>query len=641
MTTDETSPLAGTMPATASAATNPSERTADFNRYFATRTHLGNLAFSPDGGHIAYIVNTSGQFNAWQQAVQGGWAAQVTTFEDASVRIVAWAPSGTLVGVADRAGTEQYQVFAIPALGGAVRYFTDRPDVQYEFSADGLAPDGRTLALSANDRVPTDGDILLLDLGSGDMRRVLANGRYNIAVNWSPDGRMVAVADVRSNTNVHLWLLDVATGESREILPHEDECFLVAGPWLPDASGLYLITDRGREYKGIARYSLATETMDWVIAPEWDVEQCVLSQDGRRMLWTVNESGRSQLYVRDEGRDATLRVAGLPLGVIEQLSLTPDGRTAALRINAATAPADIYVLSLGPLAASEPPRLRRLTYGMLGGLEREELTEPELVSYPTFDGRQIPAWLYRPRVATPDRQVPLVLAIHGGPEAQERVEYHAFYQYLVARGFAILAPNIRGSTGYGVSYQRLIYRDWGGAELKDIQAAAEYLRALPWVLPDHIGIYGGSFGGFATLSAVTRLPDYWAAAVDIVGPSNLLTFVRSVPPTWQRMMAAWVGDPEADADLLRARSPLTYVDQVRAPLLILQGANDPRVARAESDQMVERLRSLGREVEYVVFEDEGHGFTKRRNQLRAYRLAAEFFEQHLMTPQTMRRDAAS
>ncbi|HEV2456778.1 MAG TPA: S9 family peptidase [Ktedonobacterales bacterium] len=606
-------------------------RYAEFARYHAVRLHLGNLAFSPDGHQIAYITNTTGQFNIWRQAVTGGWPWQVSTFDRETPRQVLWSGDGDLIGQADTNGSEQYQIFSIPAAGGLVGYFTSRPDVQYEVQPEALAPDGRSLAYSGNDREPTDSDVLIRDLRTGETRRVLANGRYNLAANWSPDGRYLAVVDVRSNTDLHLWLLDAATGEAREALPHEDECFLVPGPWLPDSSGFYVVSDRGRDFKGVARYSLASDEMRWVITHEWDVEAVELGHDGRRLVWAQNESGRSQLYVRDDGGPA-LRVAGLPLGVIEQMRLTPDGRMLAVRINSATAPAEVYVLTLGPLGTQGAPRLRRLTYGMLGGLAPEDLIGPELVSYPTFDGRQIPAWLYRPRGASQLEPAPVVLSIHGGPEAQERVEYRAFYQYLLARGIGILAPNIRGSTGYGTSYQKLIHRDWGGAELKDIEAAAHYLQALPWVRADRIGVYGGSFGGFATLSAVTRLPDYWAAAVDIVGPSNLLTFVRSVPPTWRRLMAAWVGDPDADADLLRERSPITYVDNVKAPLLMLQGANDPRVVKAESDQMVERLRQMGREVEYEVFEDEGHGFVKSTNRLRGFWLAAEFFERHLRAP---------
>ncbi|HEX8730946.1 MAG TPA: prolyl oligopeptidase family serine peptidase [Ktedonobacterales bacterium] len=614
-------------PAAESAPTMPT-RDPEFARYYAVRTHIGPIAFAPDLSQVAYITNTSGQFNIWRQGIGGGWPSQVTTFEDESTRSLIWTPDGEIIGAADHAGGEQYDLFAIPAAGGAVRYLTRQPDAQFELSEEGLSPDGRYLVYSGNDRTPTDGDVLIRDLATGETRRALANGHYNVAVNWSPDGRYVAVMDIRSNTDMRLWLLEAATGEARELLPHDDECYLAPGPWLPDSSGLYLITDRGCEFKGIARYTLANDTMEWVLKPDWDVEQVVLSADGRRLLWTLNESGRSQLHLRDN-EQASLRVSGLPIGVIEYMKLSPDGQTLALRINSATAPAEVYILTLGAVGVVSTPHLRRLTFGMLGGLTPVDLTAPELVRYHTFDGREIPAWLYRPRGASETNPAPLVLSIHGGPEAQERVEYHALYQVLLSRGIGVLAPNIRGSTGYGKAYQKLIHRDWGGAELKDIQAAAEYARSLSWVNPRKLGVYGGSFGGFATLSAVTRLPDYWAAAVDIVGPSNLLTFVRSVPPTWRRMMAAWVGDPEADADLLRERSPISYVEQTRAPLLVLQGANDPRVAQAESDQMVERLRGLGREVEYVVFEDEGHGFTKRANLLRAYALTVDFLERRL------------
>jgi dipeptidyl aminopeptidase/acylaminoacyl peptidase len=225
--------------------------------------------------------------------------------------------------------------------------------------------------------------------------------------------------------------------------------------------------------------------------------------------------------------------------------------------------------------------------------------------------------------------VAAVLSVHGGPESQSRPLYWPLYQYLLSRGIAVLDPNIRGSTGYGKTYQRLIRRDWGGAELEDLRSARDWLSRQGWVDDDRVGVFGGSFGGFAVLSCVTRLPDRWAAAVDIFGPSNLVTFARAVPPTWKRLMAKWVGDPDDDRDLLLERSPITYVDAVRTPLLVIQGATDPRVVKGESDQMVDRLRELGRDVEYVVFEDEGHGFTRRRNEVKALGLAAEFLERKL------------
>src|SRR5690606_30589604 len=263
--------------------------------------------------------------------------------------------------------------------------------------------------------------------------------------------------------------------------------------------------------------------------------------------------------------------------------------------------------------------------------DEADMTRPELIRYPSFD-REIPAFLYRPTGGA--GKLPVLLSIHGGPEAQERPQYlyAGFYQYLASRGIAVLAPNIRGSTGYGKSYQKLIHRDFGGDELRDLEHAAKWLQAQEWVDPARIGVFGGSFGGFATLSCVSRLPEYWACGVDIVGPSNLITFAQSVPPTWRDFMAEWVGDPERDAELLRERSPITYVDQIRAPLLVIQGAKDPRVHRNESEQMVARLRELGREVEYLLFEDEGHGFTKRANNLKAFRAAAEFFERKLLGP---------
>jgi dipeptidyl aminopeptidase/acylaminoacyl peptidase len=266
---------------------------------------------------------------------------------------------------------------------------------------------------------------------------------------------------------------------------------------------------------------------------------------------------------------------------------------------------------------------------MIGGVDPADIIEPDLVHYATFDGKQIPAWLYRP---TGGGKFPVLVSIHGGPEAQERPSYayNGLYQYLLNRGFGILAPNIRGSTGYGISYQKLIHRDWGGAELKDIEQAAIYLRGLDWADANRIAIFGGSFGGFATLSALTRLPEYWAAGVDLVGPSNLVTFVNSVPEFWKFMMKEWVGDAVEDRDFLIERSPITYVEQIRAPMLVIQGAKDPRVVKAESDQMVARIQKAGGDVRYYVDENEGHGTTRRENAIKWMKMVAEYLEAYLL-----------
>jgi dipeptidyl aminopeptidase/acylaminoacyl peptidase len=302
------------------------------------------------------------------------------------------------------------------------------------------------------------------------------------------------------------------------------------------------------------------------------------------------------------------------------MSLSRDGRRLAVLLSTGTRPLNIALLDLGT------GELRWLTDAH--PVSAVATADPALVRFPTHDGRDIPAWLYRP---AGDGLRAVVLSIHGGPEAQERPSYNyaGLYQYLVANGVAVLAPNVRGSTGYGTTYQRLILRDFGGAELGDFAAAARYLHGLDWVDPDRIGVFGGSYGGFAALSCLSRLPEYWACGVSVVGPSNLVTFVRSVPPTWRPMMAAWVGDPDTEADFLMSRSPVSYVDKIRAPLFVIQGANDPRVVKAESDQIVEALRARGVEVRYDVYDDEGHGFTKRENEVKAMGDVADFLIAHL------------
>ena len=361
-------------------------------------------------------------------------------------------------------------------------------------------------------------------------------------------------------------------------------------------------------------------------APDWDVEFVATSRNGRYLAWAINEEGYSRLHVWDLKKDKAIKLPKIPKGVIAYMGFSPDSRQMAMLLGGPTFGEQPFVLSL------KPKKWTQLTETMLGGIDEKTMVKPKLVRFPTFDGREVPAWLYKPKNV--NGKAPVVLSVHGGPEAQERPLYTYFngplYQYLLSRGIGVLATNIRGSTGYGKSYQRLIRRDWGGGELKDQECAVKYLHSLDWVDPQRIGFIGGSYGGFSCLSCVSRLPDYWAAAVGHFGPSNLVTFVKSVPPYWRRFMKQWVGDADEDHDLLVERSPLTYVQNVKTPLFIIQGANDVRVVQAESDQFVEKLRARGVPVRYDVYADEGHGFTKRHNELKALKDSAEFLEQHLV-----------
>jgi len=596
-----------------------------FEQFFASRRLLGVADLTPDGDRALFVSNISGQFNLWSAAVDGGgWPEQLTSFTENTVRAVAVRDDGTILFTADHDGDEFHQLYRIPAGGGWPEQLTDLENVQHYVTGDAWSRDGTRFCFAANLRTPTDNEIFVWEDGVAEPRYLWGEGRYTFAYSFSPDGTKVLAVDFRANTDISLYVVDVASGDAVEITEHEDEVKFVPGAWTADGSGVYVLSDEGREFSGLALVDVATGTRQWVEAPDREIDELAGSADGRVLAWLENVDGWSKLRVRDLSAGADLPDPRLPRGTISPLgsgiSVSKDGSRVVLVWEQPGRPGEAYVVDTATGDA------RPVTETRLAGLRGLRLVEPELVAYTTFDGREIPAWLYRPEG---NGRAPFVLAIHGGPESQERPLYRPVFQYLASRGIGVLATNIRGSTGYGKSYQKLIHHDWGGGDLEDFRYAAQWLRAQDFVDGERLGVYGGSYGGFATLTCVTRLPEYWAAAVDIVGPANLITAVRAAPPGWQRFMAKWVGDPDTEEEFLRERSPITYVDQTRAPLLVIQGAKDPRVVKAESDQMVERLRELGREVEYVVFEDEGHGFTRYTNEVRGYRLTCEWLERHL------------
>lgn len=596
-----------------------------FQDYLPPQRFEPVLALSPDGTQVVYSSSASGQYNLWRHPLDGGEREQLTHYTDQSVREVTWSPDGTqLLYAADRDGDEFQQIYLMPATGGPAEQLTDASGVRHYLAMGGaFSPDGRLIAYCGNDRDPAEQDVLLRDVATGEVRRVQVPGGLPFPGGFSPDGRQLTIMQGLSNTDCNIYLLSLdEDGTLTHLTPHEGEELHMPGPWASDGSGFWALTNADREAEAMVFQGTKPHTATPVVEQEWGVETVLYARDANLLVWTVNEDGYSTLHARDLTSGEPVQLPSVPRGVISALGVSRDGRLLAFLLESGARPTEVAILDR--VAGT----FRYLTDSRPTGLESLDCREPELVRYTTHDGRQIPAFLYRP---AGDGPFPVVLSIHGGPEYQERPSYNygGMYQYLLSMGVAVLAPNVRGSTGYGRSYQMLIHRDWGGAELRDFEYAVSYLRGLDWVDPDRIGVFGGSFGGFATLSCISRLPDLWRAAVSIVGPSNLVTFAKAVPPTWRPMLAKWVGDPDTEADFLMERSPITYADAIHTPLFVIQGAKDPRVVKTESDQIVERLRSRGVDVRYDVYEDEGHGFTRRENELRALGDTADFLASHL------------
>jgi len=594
-----------------------------FERFNAVRRFGPTLAFTADGEGVLFVSNISGQFNLWRVPVTGGWPAQLTSYTDRTVRALAVRDDGLIAFAADANGDELHRIYVLR--DGWPEEIAGAENVQHTLMPGAFSPDGSEIAYSANARTPTDSEVWLQPVDGGDARSVFGEGKYAFPVGWSPDGTKLLALDLRSNMDQSLFLVDVASGDADELTSHDEQVKFLPGPWAEDGAAFYFVTDTDAEFLGLARYDVGARSWSYVEQPDADIEGLSGSRDGRVLAWIENDRGWGKLHVRDTQTGADLPAPKLPPGTSHQfqavLAVSPDGAHVAVLWDEPRRGQNIYVVDTATGDA------RRVTDSNMGGLPAADtLIEPELVAYPSWDGRDIPAWLFR---ASGEGPRPIVLYIHGGPESQERAGYKPFAQYLCSRGINVLATNIRGSTGYGKTYQGMIHRRWGDVDLKDWHAAVEWLCAQDWADGDRIGVLGGSYGGFAVLTCVSRLPDDFVVGVDIFGPSNLITLVKSAPPTWRRMLRDWVGDADEDRDMLTAASPLTYADQIRAPLLVIQGAKDYRVVQAESDQLVERLRELGTPVEYEVFEDEGHGFTRYANELRAWQLSVDFLERHL------------
>jgi dipeptidyl aminopeptidase/acylaminoacyl peptidase len=582
----------------------------------------GQGALSPDGRRLLFVAATTGTPQLWRLDSPLGWPEQVTFFQE-RVQTGRWTPDGArILFETDVGGTERMQLYSVAPDGSDLRRLTFE-DAAIHRPSD-FHPDGVRVAFATNVRNGRDFDLYLLDTVTGAQTKLCEREGSTHPVGFTPDGKKLLFVHARANVDQDLLLCDVESGAVELLTPHEGDVRYETGGFTPDGRFLHVSTDLGREFRNRARLDLSTKMLDGFVDEDADTEALELSKDGRYLAWIANRDGYGELHVQEVETGRDVAVTGLEPGVTQSLSFARDVACLAVTHTSSHSPGTVHRLGLEHGHTPE-----RWTTPTLAGLDPTSFVAPALVTYPTFDGREIPAFLYVPRGAAQDGTLSVIVDVHGGPESQERPDWNAVIQYLVGRGFGVLAPNIRGSSGYGRTYVRLDDVARRLDSIQDVALAAEYLATSRWADAKRIAVMGGSYGGYAALSSLAFHPERWAAGISIVGISNLLTFLRNTGAYRRALRIAEYGDPVRDEELLRRISPFYAVDQIRAPLLIIHGANDPRVPLSEAEQMVDALRARGGEVESLIFHDEGHGIVKLTNKLRCWEKVAEFFDRYL------------
>jgi dipeptidyl aminopeptidase/acylaminoacyl peptidase len=600
----------------------PVEARTDLRRFLNVRTAYGP-SFTSDGERLAYLTNVTGVPQVWSVPVTGGWPEQ-HTFHDEAVRDVRCDPTtDRWLYAIDTGGNERTQLRLLVEGGSVEVALTDAPDVIHHPGP--FTPDGSALAYAANDRDPACFDVFIRPLGprgEGKPRRLVRSSGMWLPAAFTPDGKSLVVVEFRGNMDQDLHLVDVESGDRRLLTPRDTE-----GPvrhtspvFSPDGKSLFLLSDRDDDFLRLWRVRLEDETWQVVDAGGWDVEALVGSDRGQFIVYARNVDGASELCAIDLEAEKEHVLEDLPTGSLTGIALSPEGRRVAVSVTADDRPGDAYVLALPDGAP------RQVTFSSRAGIPEDALVPAERTTFPSFDDRKIPGLLYRPTgIARP----PCVVWVHGGPESQFRPGFNPSVQYFVNHGYAVFAPNVRGSTGYGKGFAALDDVRLRPDSVADLGACAKWLKSRDDVDGDRLAVMGGSYGGFMVLSTLTEHPDLWAAGVDIVGIANLVTFLENTGAWRRKLREVEYGSLESDRDFLEQISPIHKVDRITAPLMVVHGANDPRVPVDEAEQIVAGLKKLGRPVEYLRYEDEGHGIVKLANRLTAYPAVVDFLDRHL------------
>jgi dipeptidyl aminopeptidase/acylaminoacyl peptidase len=594
-------------------------------------------SWSPDAQKLAFIANISGLDQAWLVEIESGKQSRLTDFSD-RVGLVSWSPLAQhLLVTVDVGGNEHDQLYLLRASDGEVRPLTQNLDVIHHFGD--WSPDGQSICYSDNSRNRKFFDTYVMDIATGNTRSVFALDATLTPLAWSPDGQYLIVSRENTGLDNDLFLVPLNGDKPRLLTAHTGEAAYETPCIAPDSLTLYVATNYEREFLAPAAIRLDASVapddthapISYLVETEWDIEDgLTLSPDGNTLAWALNRDGYSELAAYDLQARKELPLPRLPLGVVEGLTWAPDGSQLAFSFNGTRYNGNLWVAK-----PRDDQFLKPVTELPIRGLAATDLLEPTLIHYTAFDGLEIPGYYYQPtdRSRANANGMPVIIFVHGGPESQFRPVYSSPsmppIQYFLNQGFAVFAPNVRGSRGYGKTFIHLDDVRLRPNSVADVKSAVEWLIVHGGADPRRIGIMGRSYGGFMVLAAITSYPDLWAAAVDIVGIANFLTFFQNTGIWRRHLRSPEYGDPERDADFLREISPLFKADRITTPLLALHGVNDPRVPVSEAEQIVAAVKARGLPSKLVLFPNEGHFMLRQSTQMLAYSSMAEWFQTYM------------
>jgi dipeptidyl aminopeptidase/acylaminoacyl peptidase len=581
--------------------------------------------FSPDGSKVLITSDETGVFNAYAVDISTGERKAVTESTSNYHSAVSYFPADERVlFTADGGGDELNHVW-VKELDGSTRDLTATDNTKASFA--GWSADGSQFYILSNERDPKSMDLYLYSAENYDREMVFQNEMSLAISDISPDGRWIAMVKPVSSADSNVYLVETSfNAEPKLITQHDGNISYSTYAFTPDSSKLLLATNEHGEWNQAWAYDVKDGSMTPHLQADWDVVFVGYSKQGKYQFSGINADASTEVSITESATGQAMSLPELPPGDVQNVRFSADESKMAFVLNSDTIPSDVFVFDMAGGS------VQRLTDALNPAINPDDLVEATVVRYESFDGTLIPSIQYKPKHASPANKVPALVFVHGGPGGQTRRGYRAMIQHLVNHGYAVLGANNRGSSGYGKTFNHMDDKRHGEEDLQDIVWGRKYLESLDWVDGDKVGIVGGSYGGFMVAAALAFEPEAFDVGIDIFGVTNWVRTLKSIPPWWEAMRVSLydeMGDPATDEERHRSISPLFHAANITKPLLVVQGANDPRVLQVESDELVAAARANGVPVEYVVFPDEGHGFRNRDNRITASDTYVSFLETHL------------